>query len=46
MFVIVAVVALGLLASDLIRRARWRRALETAWQKENAEFLLHLRESR
>ena len=46
MFTIVALVALGLLAGDSISRARRRRELEDAWQRENAEFLAHLRESR
>jgi len=45
-FGIIALVAFGLLAGDIIRRARRRHELEVAWQKENADFLQRLRESR
>jgi hypothetical protein len=46
MFGLVALVAFGLLVGDISRRTRRSRELEDIWQKENAEFLQRLRESR
>jgi hypothetical protein len=43
---LVALVALGVLIGELMRRARQRRELEEAWRRENDEFLQELRASR
>jgi hypothetical protein len=43
---LVALVALGVLIGELMRRARQRRELEDAWRRENDTFLQELRKSR
>jgi hypothetical protein len=43
---IIACVALGILAGDLLRRVRQRRELEARWRRENEAFLRQLREFR